>query len=109
MCRTSAGIIYSARISYYNIKQQPVNLPCRKDSSRVTFYDGGKFVPIASIDRRIRLLDVKSGKCEKTIVEHVGSVKSVYTDEKRGFVLSGSYDTTIRYVSIMRTFAVEKI
>ena len=75
-----------------------INLHRRKDNSRVTFYNGGRFVPVASIDRRIRLLDVKSGKCEKTIVEHVGSVKSVCTDEKRGFVLSGSYDTTIRYV-----------
>ena len=28
----------------------------------------------------------------------MGSVKSVYTDESRGFVLSGSYDTTIRYI-----------
>ena len=70
----------------------------RKDPSRVTYYNGGNYVPVASIDRRIRLLDVKSGKCEKTIVEHVGSVKSVYTDESRGFVLSGSYDTTIRYI-----------
>eukprot|EP00794_Sanderia_malayensis_P008816 gene8816-9761_t len=48
------------------------------------------------MDRRIRLLDVKSGRCEKTITEHVGSVKSVCTDESRGFVISGSYDTTIR-------------
>ena len=55
-------------------------------------------MPVASVDRRIRLLDVKSGKCEKTIVEHVGSVKSVFTDETRGFILSGSYDTTIRYI-----------
>ncbi|XP_065065479.1 F-box and WD repeat domain containing protein 10B-like [Rhopilema esculentum] len=71
-----------------------------KDSHRVTFYDGGKYVPVASVDRRIRLLDVKSGRCEKTIVEHVGSVKSVCTDETRGFVLSGSYDTTIRFWDI---------
>jgi len=71
-----------------------------KDPSRVTYYNGGNYVPVASIDRRIRLLDVKSGKCEKTIVEHVGSVKSVYTDESRGFVLSGSYDTTIRFWDI---------
>lgn len=64
----------------------------------MTFYNGGQYVPVASVDRRIRLLDVKSGKCEKTIVEHVGSVKSVCTDEARGFVLSGSYDTTVRYI-----------
>ena len=53
-------------------------------------------MPIASFDRRIRMLDVKSGRCEKTISEHVGSVKSVYANEEKGMVLSGSFDTSIR-------------
>ena len=66
----------------------------------MTYYNGGKFVPVASRDRRIRLLDVTSGRCEKLIVEHAGSVKSVYADESMGCVLSGSYDTSIRYVFV---------
>ena len=39
-------------------------------------------------------------------MEHVGSVKSVYTDENRGFVLSGSYDTTVRYTSISNIYRI---
>lgn len=68
-----------------------------EDPNRCTTYSGGKFVAVGSSDRRVRLLNTRTGRTEKIIKGHAGSVKSLLIDEKRGFVLSGSYDTSIRY------------
>lgn len=49
-----------------------------------------------SLDRRVRLTDASTGKCERIIQGHAGSVRCVYVSEKRGILLSGGYDTSIR-------------
>ena len=49
-----------------------------------------------SLDRRVRLTDASTGKCERIIQGHAGSVRCVYVSETRGILLSGGYDTSIR-------------
>ena len=49
-----------------------------------------------SYDRRLRLIDASSGKVERTIQGHAGSIRCVLVSEERGTVLSGGYDTSIR-------------
>ena len=73
-----------------------------EDRSRVTTYNGGHLVACGSSDRKIRLLDLATGRTDKNISGHAGSVKCLYISEKRGFVLSGSYDTSIRYCNFER-------
>ena len=51
-----------------------------------------------SYDRRVRLIDASTGKCDRTIQGHAGSIRCVYVSEERGIVLSGGYDTSIRYL-----------
>ena len=51
-----------------------------------------------SYDRRVRLIDSSTGKCDRTIQGHAGSIRCVYVSEERGIVLSGGYDTSIRYL-----------
>ena len=53
-----------------------------------------------SYDRRVRLIDASTGKCDRTIQGHAGSIRCVYVSEERGIVLSGGYDTSIRYILI---------
>lgn len=69
------------------------------DANRCTTYNGGTLVAVGSSDRRVRLLHANTGRSEKVIKGHAGSIKCLLISEKRGFVLSGSYDTSIRYVA----------
>jgi F-box/WD-40 domain protein 10 len=68
-----------------------------EDPNRCTTYNGGELVVVGSSDRRVRLVYASTGRSEKIIKGHAGSVRSLLINEKRGFVLSGSYDTSIRY------------
>ena len=56
-----------------------------------------------SYDRRVRLIDAATGKIERTIQGHAGSIRCVYVSEKRGIVLSGGYDTSIRLITYKYT------
>nr|XP_006821837.1 PREDICTED: F-box/WD repeat-containing protein 10-like [Saccoglossus kowalevskii] len=67
------------------------------DYGRVVHYNYGQLVAMGSADRKVHLIDVISGKeVGPVITGHAGSVRCVYIDEERNFVLSGSYDTSIR-------------
>ena len=68
-----------------------------EDPNRCATHNGGSFVAIGSSDRRVRLVNTSTGRSEKIIKGHSGSVRSLLINEKRGFVLSGSYDTSVRY------------
>ncbi|XP_035670522.1 CMT1A duplicated region transcript 1 protein-like [Branchiostoma floridae] len=71
------------------------------DPHRRVHHDGKKLVALGSVDRKVRILDVMSGREHRTpITGHAGSIKCVYISEERGFVLSGSYDTTVRCWSL---------
>ncbi|CAB4038357.1 CMT1A duplicated region transcript 1 -like [Paramuricea clavata] len=71
-----------------------------EDPNRCTTFNGGELVVVGSSDRRVRLVCASTGRSEKIIKGHAGSVRSLLINEKRGFVLSGSYDTSIRYWDI---------
>lgn len=68
----------------------------REDHHRCTNFSGGRFVASGSYDRKVRLIDSATGKCERTIQGHAGSIRCVLVSEERGIVLSGSYDTSVR-------------
>lgn len=67
-----------------------------EDPNRCTTFNGGNLVACGSSDRRVRLLNASTGRVEKIIQGHAGSVRCLCISEKRGVVLSGSYDTSIR-------------
>ncbi|XP_077979632.1 F-box and WD repeat domain containing protein 10B-like [Glandiceps talaboti] len=67
------------------------------DYGRVVHYNYGRQVALGSADRKVRLVDVITSKdVGPVITGHAGSVRCVFIDEERNFVLSGSYDTSIR-------------
>ncbi|XP_069337984.1 F-box and WD repeat domain containing protein 10B isoform X1 [Eulemur rufifrons] len=67
------------------------------DNSRVIHYSGGDLVAVSS-NRKIHLLDIM--QFTKLPIEfrgHAGSVRALFLCEEENFLLSGSYDLSIRY------------
>ncbi|XP_039083328.1 CMT1A duplicated region transcript 1 protein isoform X2 [Hyaena hyaena] len=67
------------------------------DRNRVIHYSGGNLIAVSS-NRKIQLLDVIQVK--KVPIEfrgHAGSVRTLFLCEEKDFLLSGSYDLSIRY------------
>ncbi|XP_010287320.1 PREDICTED: F-box/WD repeat-containing protein 10-like, partial [Phaethon lepturus] len=77
----------------YNIRV----LTDQSDRSRIIHYSGGNLVAIGSADRKVRLLGM-SGMKEvfPPLSGHAGSIKALFLNEKKGFVLSASFDLSIR-------------
>ncbi|NXE85077.1 FBW10 protein, partial [Cochlearius cochlearius] len=77
----------------YNIRvlaEQP-------DRSRIIHYSGGNLVAIGSADRKVRLLGMSGMKEVAPLLSgHAGSIKALVLNEKKGFVLSASFDLSIR-------------
>ncbi|KAK3717318.1 hypothetical protein QZH41_011558, partial [Actinostola sp. cb2023] len=73
-----------------------------EDHHRCTNFSGGRFVVSGSYDRKVRLIDSATGKCEKAIQGHAGSIRCVLVSEEREIVLSGGYDTSVRCWDIIR-------
>ncbi|XP_030063946.1 CMT1A duplicated region transcript 1 protein [Microcaecilia unicolor] len=68
------------------------------DPKRVIHYNGGRLVALGSIDRKVRFLDVSLMEDVPPVIHgHAGSVRAVFLCEEKGFVLSGSFDLSIRY------------
>ncbi|XP_020822259.1 F-box and WD repeat domain containing protein 10B [Phascolarctos cinereus] len=69
----------------------------RWDNSRVIHFCGGKFVAITA-NRKILLLDINQIHNVPTYFRgNAGNVQALILCEKESFVLSGSYDLSIRY------------
>ncbi|NXP11984.1 FBW10 protein, partial [Thinocorus orbignyianus] len=67
------------------------------DRSRIIHYNGGNLVAIGSADRKVRLLDMSGMKEVPPLISgHAGSIKALFLHEKKGFVLSASFDLSIR-------------
>ncbi|XP_067929155.1 F-box and WD repeat domain containing protein 10B-like [Watersipora subatra] len=63
---------------------------------RVIHASGGNFLPYSK-DRRCHLIDIRTGRdTEHPIAGHSGSIKCVNIQESEGFVLTGSFDTSVR-------------
>ncbi|XP_043855519.1 CMT1A duplicated region transcript 1 protein [Dromiciops gliroides] len=72
----------------------------RWDSSRVIHFCGGEFVAMTA-NRKILLLDINQiQKVPIYFQGHAGSIRALILCEKESFVLSGSYDLSIRYWNI---------
>ncbi|MBN3307591.1 FBW10 protein, partial [Amia calva] len=68
-----------------------------EDPSRVVHFNGGKLVAIGSKDRHVRLLDMANVREVPPLIHgHAGSIRAVLLCEERGFVISASYDLSIR-------------
>ncbi|NXT88313.1 FBW10 protein, partial [Anhinga rufa] len=76
----------------YNIRV----LTDQLDRSRIIHYSGGNLVAIGSADRKVRLLDMSGMKVPPLLSGHAGSIKALFLNEKKGFVLSASFDLSIR-------------
>ncbi|XP_058531590.1 F-box and WD repeat domain containing protein 10B isoform X3 [Ochotona princeps] len=67
------------------------------DQNRVIHYSGGNLVAVSS-NRKIHLLDLVQVKVLPTEFRgHAGSIRSLFLCEEENFLLSGSYDLSIRY------------
>uniref|UniRef100_A0A2K5S1K2 Uncharacterized protein n=1 Tax=Cebus imitator TaxID=2715852 RepID=A0A2K5S1K2_CEBIM len=67
------------------------------DQNRVIHYSGGDLIAVSS-NRKIRLLDIIQGKAIPVEFRgHAGSVRALFLCEEENFLLSGSYDLSIRY------------
>ncbi|XP_062979317.1 F-box and WD repeat domain containing protein 10B [Elgaria multicarinata webbii] len=79
------------------------------DPSRVIHYSGGNLLAIGSADRKIHFLNVNDLKpLPRILYGHAGSIRALYLNEQKGFILSGSYDLSIRMWNIL-TGSCEKI
>ncbi|XP_029871730.2 CMT1A duplicated region transcript 1 protein isoform X1 [Aquila chrysaetos chrysaetos] len=77
----------------YNIRV----LMDQSDRSRIIHYSGGNLVAIGSADRKVRLLGMSEMKEVPPLLSgHAGSIKALFLNEKKGFVLSASFDLSIR-------------
>ncbi|NXK13066.1 FBW10 protein, partial [Herpetotheres cachinnans] len=77
----------------YNIRV----LMDQSDESRIIHYSGGNLVAIRSADRKVRLLPMSGMKEGPPLLSgHAGSIKALFLNEKKGFVLSASFDLSIR-------------
>ncbi|KAM4663268.1 F-box and WD repeat domain containing protein 10B [Discoglossus pictus] len=67
------------------------------DPHRVIHFDGGRFVAVGSVDRKVKLLDMVEMKQVPPLIHgHAGSIRVVHLCEEMGFVFSGSFDLSIR-------------
>ncbi|XP_023575141.1 CMT1A duplicated region transcript 1 protein isoform X3 [Octodon degus] len=67
------------------------------DQNRVIHFSGGDLVAVSS-NRKIHLLDISQVKQLPIMFRgHVGSIRALFLCEEENFLLSGSYDLSIRY------------
>ncbi|XP_059804715.1 F-box and WD repeat domain containing protein 10B isoform X2 [Hypanus sabinus] len=82
----------------YNIKV----IKQQTDPSRVIHYNGGTMIASGSSDRKIRFLDISRSKDITNVIQgHAGSIKALFLCEEHNFVLSGSFDLSIRRWNLM--------
>ncbi|XP_032899847.1 CMT1A duplicated region transcript 1 protein [Amblyraja radiata] len=83
-----------------NIYCGPYNIKIIKqlvDPSRVIHYCGGQLIAYGSSDRKIRFLDIGHSTDIKRVIQgHAGSIKALVLSEDQNFVISGSFDLSIR-------------
>ena len=69
----------------------------RTDNTRVVDTNNSKLVTVGSLDRKVCFINMHTGRPEEPVVTgHAGSVRCLALNEKERYVLSGSYDTSIR-------------
>lgn len=67
------------------------------DPNRVFHTDGGNLIVTGSKDRKLRFIEMENRtELDLKISGHAGSIKCVYLNGEENYVLSGSYDTSIR-------------
>ncbi|NWX85714.1 FBW10 protein, partial [Nothoprocta pentlandii] len=102
----------SLQLAYHGLKTDTIQLEERNvfcgsynirvltdqlDPNRVIHYSGGNLVAVGSADRKVRFLGVLEMKEVLPMLSgHAGSIKALYLNEKEGFVLSASFDLSIR-------------
>ncbi|XP_013908237.1 PREDICTED: CMT1A duplicated region transcript 1 protein-like, partial [Thamnophis sirtalis] len=73
------------------------------DSNRVIHSTAGRLLAFGSLDRKVHFLDIEKIKnVPPVFTGHAGSIRALYLHEERGFLLSGSYDLSIRMWNIRK-------
>ena len=68
----------------------------RHNKDRVIHTSGGNYLAYSK-ERKCHLIDISLGRdTEHPIAGHSGSIKCVNIQEDEGFVLTGSFDTSVR-------------
>lgn len=75
-----------------------MRISSRPEAKRAIHYAGKRYMAIGSYDNKIRIIDVIRGHVVRVIAGHAGSVRCVHLKEDRQYVVTGSYDTTVRYI-----------
>ncbi|NXA41762.1 FBW10 protein, partial [Eudromia elegans] len=102
----------SLQLAYHGLKTDTIQLEERNvfcgsynirvltdqlDPNRVIHYSGGNLVAVGSADRKVRFLGVLEMKeVLPPLSGHAGSIKALCLNETEGFVLSASFDLSIR-------------
>ncbi|XP_075417163.1 F-box/WD repeat-containing protein 10-like [Tenrec ecaudatus] len=103
---------YNLWTAYQNQETQLVNMEERNvfcgtynirilsdtwDRNRIIHYSGGELIAVSS-NRKIHLLNIAQVKqIPVQFRGHAGSIRSLFLCEEENFLLSGSYDLSIRY------------
>eukprot|EP00041_Stephanoeca_diplocostata_P000599 m.15575 g.15575 ORF g.15575 m.15575 type:complete len:835 (-) comp10777_c0_seq3:160-2664(-) len=66
------------------------------DAQRCAHYAGGTHVVTGGANKQARVWHAQSGTLVRSLHGHAGSVHAVHVDDARGFMLTASYDTSVR-------------
>jgi F-box/WD-40 domain protein 10 len=70
----------------------------KRDPHRVIHLNGANLVAYGSFDKKIRFIDIKAASERNIAIQgHAGSIKCIYICEPKNLVVTGSFDTSIRY------------
>ncbi|KAM6317645.1 LOW QUALITY PROTEIN: F-box/WD repeat-containing protein 10-like [Podargus strigoides] len=103
---------HNLRAAYHDLKTDAIQLEERNvfcgsyntrilmdqsDQSRIIHYSGGNLVAIGSADRKVRFVGTSGMKEVPPLLSgHAESIKALFLNEKKGFVLTASHDLSIR-------------
>lgn len=69
----------------------------KRDCNRVVHLNGKSYVAYSTLSKSVNLYDLKtSSDSDSGIQGHAGTIKSIYVCESLGYIVTGSYDTTLR-------------
>ncbi len=80
-----------------------IHLESRGTKIRSLAFCGSKTLASGGSDNAVRVWDLSTHKEIQRLVGHTGTVASLVADTQRHVLVSGSFDTTIRFWNLERT------
>ena len=73
--------------------------PEKRDSQRVVHLNGKKIVAFSTFDKKINFIDLRNNQERVSPIQgHAGTIKCLYISESKGTIVTGSFDTSIRFL-----------